>query len=123
LLILGSNLFGDILSDLGPACTGSIGVAPSGNINPEGRWPSLFEPVHGSAPDIAGKGIANPIGMIWAGQMLLEHFGHQDAADTMMRAIEAALERGGTGIITPDLGGAGTCEGLGSYIASLIEEI
>jgi tartrate dehydrogenase/decarboxylase/D-malate dehydrogenase len=79
--------------------------------------------VHGSAPDIAGKGIANPIGMIWAGQMLLEHFGHKEAADTMMRAIEAALERGGTGVITPDLGGAGTCEGLGSYIASLIEEI
>lgn len=122
-LILRSNLFGDILSDLGPACTGSIGVAPSGNINPDGRWPSLFEPVHGSAPDIAGKGIANPIGMIWAGQMLLEHFGHKEAADTMMRAIEAALERGGTGVITPDLGGAGTCEGLGSYIASLIEEI
>ena len=75
-----SNLFGDILSDLGPACTGTIGIAPSGNINPERRYPSLFEPVHGSAPDIAGQGIANPIGQIWAGAMMLEHLGHAEAA-------------------------------------------
>lgn len=112
-----SNLFGDILSDLGPACTGSIGVAPSGNINPEGTWPSLFEPVHGSAPDIAGKGIANPVGMIWAGQMMLEHFGYRDAADAMLRAMEQALEEGN---VTPDLGGKATCKELGTYIAGLI---
>jgi tartrate dehydrogenase/decarboxylase/D-malate dehydrogenase len=117
------NLFGDILSDLGPACTGSIGVAPSGNINPTGKWPSLFEPVHGSAPDIAGKGIANPIGMIWAGQMMLEHFGFKEAADTMMKAIEVALEKAGPNVITPDLGGKGNCEGLGKYIADLIETL
>ena len=115
-----SNLFGDILSDLGPACTGSIGVAPSGNLNPPGIWPSLFEPVHGSAPDIAGKGIANPIGMIWAGQMMLEHFGFTEAADAMMRAIEDTLETGNPDIITPDLGGKGNCKGLGAHIADLI---
>ncbi|WWC85389.1 tartrate dehydrogenase [Kwoniella dendrophila CBS 6074] len=122
-VVVGSNLFGDILSDLGPACTGSIGIAPSGNINPEGDWPSLFEPVHGSAPDIAGKGIANPVGMIWAGQMMLEHFGFKDAADTMMRSIEIALESGGENIRTPDIGGKGTCQSLGSHIASLISKI
>ena len=82
-VVVGSNLFGDILSDLGPACTGTIGIAPSGNINPEGDFPSLFEPVHGSAPDIAGMGIANPIGQIWAGAMMLEHLGHKQAADAV----------------------------------------
>ncbi|WVW85875.1 tartrate dehydrogenase [Kwoniella bestiolae CBS 10118] len=122
-VVVGSNLFGDILSDLGPACTGSIGVAPSGNINPEGTWPSLFEPVHGSAPDIAGKGIANPVGMIWAGQMMLEHFGYKEAADIMMKAIETALESGGSQVITPDLGGAGTCQSLGGHIANLINKL
>lgn len=115
-----SNLFGDILSDLGPACTGSIGIAPSGNLNPSGEWPSLFEPVHGSAPDIAGKGIANPIGMIWAGQMMLEHFGFKEAADCMMDAINEALEHGGKDVLTPDIGGNGTCKGLGAHVASLI---
>ena len=90
-VVVGSNLFGDILSDLGPACTGTIGIAPSGNINPEGIHPSLFEPVHGSAPDIAGKGIANPIGQIWAGAMMLEHLGHKDAADDIVRAISDTL--------------------------------
>ncbi|TXT11278.1 hypothetical protein VHUM_02029 [Vanrija humicola] len=119
-VVVGSNLFGDILSDLGPACTGSIGIAPSGNINPEGKWPSLFEPVHGSAPDIAGKGIANPIGMIWAGQMMLEHFGYKEAADGVMRAIEQALEHGGEDVLTPDIGGKGTTKGLGAYVAGLI---
>ena len=79
-VVVGSNLFGDILSDLGPACTGTIGIAPSGNINPEGNFPSVFEPVHGSAPDIAGQGIANPIGMIWSGAMMLEHLGEKQAA-------------------------------------------
>lgn len=90
-VVVASNLFGDILSDLGPACTGTIGIAPSGNINPEHKFPSLFEPVHGSAPDIAGKGIANPIGTIWAGAMMLDHLGHKDAHDGIMRAIEAVL--------------------------------
>ena len=90
-VVVASNLFGDILSDLGPACTGTIGIAPSGNINPERRFPSLFEPVHGSAPDIAGKGIANPIGQIWAGAMMLEHLGHSEAATAIVDAIETVL--------------------------------
>lgn len=88
-VVVASNLFGDILSDLGPACTGTIGIAPSGNINPEGDFPSLFEPVHGSAPDIAGKGIANPIGQIWSAAMMLDHLGEAEAG----KAIEAAIER------------------------------
>ncbi|MCL5425959.1 MAG: tartrate dehydrogenase, partial [Gammaproteobacteria bacterium] len=87
-VVVGSNLFGDILSDLGPACTGTIGIAPSANINPEGNFPSLFEPVHGSAPDIAGKGIANPIGQIWSGAMMLEHLGYKEAGDAIVTAIE-----------------------------------
>ncbi|KAH7357435.1 hypothetical protein BKA66DRAFT_562485 [Pyrenochaeta sp. MPI-SDFR-AT-0127] len=116
-VIVGSNLFGDILSDLGPACTGTIGIAPSGNINPEGKFPSLFEPVHGSAPDIAGKGIANPIGMIWAGQMMLEHFGFSDAAAGMLKAIETILAKKEPHVMTPDMGGqSGTTESLGSAI-------
>jgi len=90
-VVVASNLFGDILSDLGPACTGTIAIAPSANINPEGAYPSLFEPVHGSAPDIAGKGVANPIGMIWSGAMMLEHFGHADAARAIVSAIERVL--------------------------------
>jgi tartrate dehydrogenase/decarboxylase/D-malate dehydrogenase len=90
-VVVASNLFGDILSDLGPACTGTIGVAPSGNINPDRTGPSLFEPVHGSAPDIAGKGIANPIGQIWSAAMMLEHLGELDAAKSIMRAIEKVL--------------------------------
>jgi tartrate dehydrogenase/decarboxylase/D-malate dehydrogenase len=91
-VVVGSNLFGDILSDLGPACTGTIGIAPSGNINPEGAFPSLFEPVHGSAPDIAGKGIANPIGQIWTAALMLEHLGETQAAAVIVAAIEAALQ-------------------------------
>ena len=87
-VVVASNLFGDILSDLGPACTGTIGIAPAGNINPEGAFPSLFEPVHGSAPDIAGQGIANPVGQIWSGAMMLEHLGEHDAAADIVRAIE-----------------------------------
>lgn len=87
-VVVASNLFGDILSDLGPAVAGTIGIAPSANINPEGKYPSMFEPVHGSAPDIAGKGIANPIGQIWSGAMMLDHLGELDAS----RAIEAAIE-------------------------------
>jgi tartrate dehydrogenase/decarboxylase/D-malate dehydrogenase len=114
-VVVGSNLFGDILSDLGPACTGTIGIAPSGNINPEGNFPSLFEPVHGSAPDIAGMGIANPIGQIWAGAMMLEHLGHKQAADEIVAAIEAVLpdERLRTG----DLGGKANTIECGKAIA------
>ena len=90
-VVVASNLFGDILSDLGPACTGTIGIAPSGNINPEKKFPSLFEPVHGSAPDIAGKGIANPIGQIWSGAMMLEHLGEKEATKTIINSIEKTL--------------------------------
>ena len=90
-VVVASNLFGDILSDLGPACTGTIGIAPSGNINPERKYPSVFEPVHGSAPDIAGQGIANPIGQIWSGAMMLEHLGESDAARAIVAAIEEVL--------------------------------
>ncbi|WP_082652366.1 tartrate dehydrogenase [Aureimonas sp. AU12] len=91
-VVVASNLFGDILSDLGPACTGTIGIAPSANINPDGDFPSLFEPVHGSAPDIAGHGIANPIGQIWTAAMMLEHLGEREAADAVVKAIETALQ-------------------------------
>ena len=90
-VVVASNLFGDILSDLGPACTGTIGIAPSGNINPENKFPSLFEPVHGSAPDIAGKGIANPIGQIWSGAMLLDYLGEKEASKTIVDSIEKTL--------------------------------
>ncbi|KHJ50183.1 tartrate dehydrogenase [Vreelandella venusta] len=116
-VVVGSNLFGDILSDLGPACTGTIGIAPSANINPEGKFPSLFEPVHGSAPDIACKGIANPIGQIWSGAMMLEHLGHKEAADAMVEAIEAVLSEGNPQVLTRDVGGQGTTESLGKAIA------
>jgi tartrate dehydrogenase/decarboxylase/D-malate dehydrogenase len=93
-VVVGSNLFRDILSDLGPACTGTIGIAPSANLNPERVFPSMFEPVHGSAPDIAGKGVANPIGQIWAWAMMLEHLGEHDAAGAIVKAIETVLESG-----------------------------
>lgn len=114
-VVVGSNLFGDILSDLGPACTGTIGIAPSGNINPEGDFPSLFEPVHGSAPDIAGQGIANPIGQIWAGAMMLEHLGHKDAADAMVTAISDTLAE--EALRTGDLGGSATTVACGQAVA------
>lgn len=119
-VVVGSNLFGDILSDLGPACTGTIGIAPSGNINPDRKYPSLFEPVHGSAPDIAGKGIANPIGMIWAGQMMLQHLGYQTAADALLRVIENVLARSETHILTPDMGGTGDTRSLGEAVENEI---
>ena len=90
-VVVASNLFGDILSDLGPACTGTIGIAPSGNINPEKKYPSLFEPVHGSAPDIAGQGIANPIGQIWSGAMMLEYLGEKEASNSIINSIEKTL--------------------------------
>ncbi|ALM51545.1 tartrate dehydrogenase [Halomonas huangheensis] len=121
-VVVASNLFGDILSDLGPACTGTIGVAPSANINPEGKFPSLFEPVHGSAPDIAGKGIANPIGQIWSGAMMLEHLGHKDAGDAILAAIEAVLEEADSNVVTPDVGGTGTTASLGQAISERIEK-
>jgi tartrate dehydrogenase/decarboxylase / D-malate dehydrogenase len=117
-VVVASNLFGDILSDLGPACTGTIGIAPSGNINPERRFPSLFEPVHGSAPDIAGKGIANPIGQIWAGAMMLDHLGHPDAAASVVAAIEASLADPASR--TADLGGTANTESCGKAIAAAI---
>ena len=93
-VVVGSNLFGDILSDLGPACTGTIGIAPSANMNPEREYPSCFEPVHGTAPDIYGKGIANPIGQIWSGAMMIGHLGHRDAEDAIVKAIETVLTEG-----------------------------
>ena len=119
-VVVASNLFGDILSDLGPACTGTIGIAPSANINPEGKFPSLFEPVHGSAPDIAGQGIANPIGQIWCGAMMLQHLGYQQAHDTMVRAIESVT---GNGPRTRDMGGNASTSEVGSAVAQAIEQI
>ena len=118
-VVVGSNLFGDILSDLGPACTGTIGIAPSANLNPEREFPSCFEPVHGSAPDIAGKGIANPIGQIWSGAMMLEHLGHQDAHDAILQAIETLLADKDAPR-TPDMGGTANTVELGDAIASLL---
>jgi tartrate dehydrogenase/decarboxylase/D-malate dehydrogenase len=117
-VVVGSNLFGDILSDLGPAVAGSIGIAPSANLNPERKYPSMFEPVHGSAPDIAGRGIANPIGQIWSGAMMLEHLGHREAADAVVRAIEDVL--GGGGPRTRDIGGQATTEDLGKAVAGAL---
>ncbi len=132
-VVVASNLFGDILSDLGPACTGTIGIAPSANINPERKFPSLFEPVHGSAPDIAGKGepvhgsapdiagkgIANPIGQIWCGAMMLEWLGHKAAHDAILRAIEASTA---SAIKTGDLGGTAKTVDVGNYIADAVAQ-
>ena len=117
-VVVASNLFGDILSDLAPACTGTIGIAPSANINPDGTFPSLFEPVHGSAPDIAGKGIANPIGQVWSGAMMLDHLGHADAAACILEAIEKVLADPASR--TADLGGQATTEQCGRAIVEAI---
>ena len=117
-VVVASNLFGDILSDLGPACTGTIGIAPSANINPERTYPSLFEPVHGSAPDIAGQGIANPIGQIWCASMMLDHLGEPDAGAAILQAIESVLASGEHA--TPDLGGSATTTQLGQAIAEAV---
>lgn len=117
-VVVASNLFGDILSDLGPACTGTIGVAPSGNINPDRTAPSLFEPVHGSAPDIAGRGIANPVGQIWSAAMMLEHLGEADAAAAIMRAVETVL--GEPGLRTGDLKGRADTVQCGAAIADAL---
>src|SRR6185369_9043347 len=118
-VVVGSNLFGDILSDLGPAVCGTIGIAPSGNINPERTFPSLFEPVHGSAPDIAGKGIANPIGQIWSAALMLDHLGHADAGAAIVRAIESVLADP-SAPRTPDIGGTATTGDVGRAIAAAI---
>ena len=118
-VVVASNLFGDILSDLGPACTGTIGIAPSANINPERIYPSLFEPVHGSAPDIAGRGIANPIGQIWCASMMLDHLGEPAAAAAVLGAVETVLARGGD-TLTPDMGGTCTTETLGKAVADAV---
>ncbi|MEA2866663.1 MAG: tartrate dehydrogenase/decarboxylase / D-malate dehydrogenase [Bradyrhizobium sp.] len=116
-VVVGSNLFGDILSDLGPACAGTIAIAPSANINPEREFPSMFEPVHGSAPDIFGRKIANPIGQIWSGAMMLDHLGHPEVAAAIVGAIERVLLEGPH---NPDLGGTASTEDVGSAIASAV---
>jgi tartrate dehydrogenase/decarboxylase/D-malate dehydrogenase len=117
-VVVGSNLFGDILSDLGPAVVGSIGIAPSANLNPEKEYPSMFEPVHGSAPDIAGKGIANPIGQIWSGAMMLRHLAQTEAADAVESAIAKVLAR--ATVRTPDIGGTANTRDLGGSILAEI---
>lgn len=117
-VVVASNLFGDILSDLGPACTGTIGIAPSANINPERNFPSLFEPVHGSAPDIAGMGIANPVGQIWSAAMMLDHLGETAAAASVVRAIETTMVE--EALRTRDLGGRASTENCGKAIAEAI---
>jgi len=116
-VVAATNLFGDILSDLGPACTGTIGIAPSANLNPERKFPSLFEPVHGSAPDIFGRNIANPIAMVWSAAMMLDFLGQREAHDAVLRAIEAVLRDGPR---TPDLGGTASTTQVGEALAALI---
>jgi len=116
-VVVASNLFGDILSDLGPACTGTIGIAPSANLNPERQFPSLFEPVHGSAPDIAGKGIANPIAQIWSAALMLDFLGFPQAHDAILNAIETVLQSGPK---TRDLGGSATTVEVGKAIAHAV---
>jgi tartrate dehydrogenase/decarboxylase/D-malate dehydrogenase len=120
-VVVASNLFGDILTDLGAAISGSLGLAPSANLNPERRYPSLFQAIHGSAPDIAGRGTANPIASIWSGQLLLDHLGEQEATDTLMRAIEGVLAAGE--VRTPDLGGTATTRQLGEAIRTHLLKI
>ena len=113
-VVVGSNLFGDILSDLGPALVGGMGIAPGANLNPEKEYPSMFEPVHGSAPDIAGKNIANPIASIWTGAMMLEHLGEQDAADLILKAIEKIVAE--QSVLTRDLGGKASTKDVGTEV-------
>jgi tartrate dehydrogenase/decarboxylase/D-malate dehydrogenase len=116
-VIVASNLFGDILSDLGPATAGTIGIAPSGNINPTGEYPSIFEPVHGSAPDIAGRKIANPIAQVWSGALMLEHLGQPEAAADIVRAIERVI---GEGPRTTDMGGKASTSEAGAAVADAV---
>jgi tartrate dehydrogenase/decarboxylase/D-malate dehydrogenase len=120
-VVVASNLFGDILSDLGPACAGTIGIAPSGNINPERRFPSLFEPVHGSAPDIAGQGIANPIGQIWSAAMMLDHVGEVEAGAAILKAIETTLVD--KSLCTRDVGGTADTMTAGQAIANALASV
>jgi tartrate dehydrogenase/decarboxylase/D-malate dehydrogenase len=115
-VVVGSNLFGDILSDLGAAVVGSMGLAPSGNINPERNYPSMFEPVHGSAPDIAGKKIANPIAQIWSGAMMLRHLGEVEAADAIEQTIATVLAK--SDVRTPDIGGKASTNDVGEAVAA-----
>lgn len=119
-VVVGSNLFSDILSDLGPTCTGTIAIAPSANLNPEGLFPSLFEPVHGSAPDIAGRAIANPIGQIWSGAMMLDFLGFKTAHDAVLVAVEQVLAPQSSAPLTPDLGGTARTQDMGRAIARQI---
>ncbi|MDB5955764.1 tartrate dehydrogenase [Ramlibacter sp.] len=119
-VVVASNLFGDILSDLGPACTGTIGIAPSANLNPDGKFPSLFEPVHGSAPDIYGKNIANPIGQIWCGAMMLEFLGHKEAHDAILKAIETVLDPKSGAPRTGDIGGKASTTDVGKAIVEAL---
>jgi tartrate dehydrogenase/decarboxylase / D-malate dehydrogenase len=116
-VVVGSNLFGDILSDLGPAVAGGIGIAPSANLNPERKFPSMFEPVHGSAPDIAGRNVANPIGTIWSAALMLDHFGFPQAARAVESAIEAVCDSGPK---TPDFGGKASTQEMGKAIAAAV---
>src|SRR5207245_7154595 len=117
-VVVGSNLFGDILSDLGRAVTGTIGIAPSANLNPEREYPSMFEPVHGSAPDIAGQGIANPVGQIWSGAMMLEHLGYKQAGDAVVRAIQKVLPE--EKLRTRDLKGTAETVTCGKAVAAAL---
>jgi tartrate dehydrogenase/decarboxylase/D-malate dehydrogenase len=117
-VIVASNLFGDILTDIGSAISGSLGIAPGANINPERDYPSMFEPIHGSAPDIAGKGIANPIGAVWAGAMMLDHLGHRDLHDRILAAVERVVASGKNR--TPDLGGQAMTKQVADAICSEI---
>jgi tartrate dehydrogenase/decarboxylase/D-malate dehydrogenase len=120
-VVVASNLFGDILSDLGPACTGTIGLAPSANLNPERKFPSLFEPVHGSAPDIYGQNIANPVAMIWSGALMLQFLGEQAAHDAIVKAIEQVLASGDKAMLTRDMGGTANTTQMGEAIAQLVK--
>lgn len=119
-VVVASNLFGDILTDLGAALIGGIGVAPSANLNPEGTHPSMFEPIHGSAPDIAGRGVANPIGQIWTAALMLQHLGHADEADHVVGAIKDALD--GDEPRTPDLGGTACTGDVTAAIVHALED-
>ena len=119
-MVVASNLFGDILSDIGPAIAGSIGLAPGANLNPERTAPSMFEPVHGSAPDIAGKGIANPVAQVWTAAMMLEHLEEEAAAAALVRAIEEQLAEGA--VITRDLGGDATTDAVTAALARRVEQ-
>lgn len=119
-VVLGSNLFGDILSDLGSAIVGGLGIAPSGNINPSGEFPSMFEAVHGSAPDIAGKGVANPMAQIWSAALMLEHLGRKDLHDTVMAAMEKVLTE--KKVLTPDIGGTSSTEEVGDAVIGKLKK-